>query len=327
MPKPKKRTIYLFILALVTLYIVIEIIPVLTGALTRTEVLRYGDLKVEEQVVCYIVRDETVYAAPSSGNLKFKVEEGALIKRSSKVLDFTKTDEGEKNQTSKYQKIMSRLGDGLVVDNHFTAAIRGIFSTYIDGYEAVFTPKKMAKLTYKEVSKMSIKELDVARTTTQKGEPIYKISDNAIWYMIFWIEKGEVSKYETGDSVTVSLPDGDVKATISKLVTDEDHFMVILKTNRYYKGFASERKVEADVLLVNQSGLLVSNSALTTKDGTVGVYIKNTLGEYEFKPVRTIATDGKHTIVQQEVYYNDKGLPVETVRVYDEVLKNPEANK
>jgi len=77
---------------------------------------------------------------------------------------------------------------------------------------------------------------------------------------------------------------------------------------------------------VDQRGLLISNSSLTTKDGVVGAYVKDTIGEFHFKPVRTIATDGRKTLVLEGIYYDENGQPVETVNVYDEVLKKPEAN-
>jgi putative membrane fusion protein len=332
MPKPKKRTIYIFVIALVTLYVVIEIIPFLTGAFTRTEILSYGQIKVEQEVVCYLVRSETVYSAPASGSLKYKFEEGSLIKRGAKVLTFDKDPSGDSGEedllkNSEYKEIIARLGDKLVTDSNSTAASRGIFSTYIDGYEAVFTPDGMEQMKYEDVSGVSMKPTDVLRATTLRGEPIYKIADNSSWHMIFWIDNHEAGKFEVGNNVTVALPDGDVKAAISKLVADEDKFMVVLTTNRYYKSFASQRKVEATVMMVDQRGLLVSNSSLTTKDGIVGVYIKNTIGEFVFKPVRTVATDGEKTLVLEDVYYDEKGQPIETVNVYDEVLKKPEANQ
>jgi len=332
MPKPKKRTIYIFVIALVALYVVIEIIPFITGAFTRTEILSYGQIKVEQEVVCYLVRSETVYSAPASGDLKYKFEEGSLIKRGAKVLTFDQTDasddeDGDPLKNSDYKEIIARLGESMVTDTQFTAAKRGIFSTYIDGFEAIFTPDRMEKLKYEDVSGMSVKENDVLRTNALKGEPIYKISDNTKWHMIFWIENNEAGKYEVGTTVTVSLPNGDVKAEISKLVADEDRFMVILTTNRYYKKFASQRKVQAKVKMVDQRGLLVSNGSLTTKDGVVGVYIKNTIGDFIFKPVRTVATDGQKTLVLEDVYYDEEGQPIETVNVYDEVLKKPEANQ
>lgn len=333
MPKPKKRTIYIFIIALVTLYVVIEIVPFLTGALTRTEILKYGELKVEQEVVCYLVRNETVYGAPDSGDVKYKFEEGSLIKKGVSVLTFSKdskiTGEEETDllKKSDFKTITEKLADDLVIDQSFTAAARGIISTRVDGYEAIFTENTIEGLTYQEVSGMSIETQDVARNYALKGEPLYKIADNSSWFMIFWVKKNEAAKYQVDQSVTVTLPDGDVRATVNKLVADEDQVMVILQTNRYYKSFASQRKVQATVLMVNQRGLLISNSSITTKDDITGVYIENTIGDFVFKPIRTIATDGEKTLVLEDVYYDEEGQPVETVNVYDEVLKKPEAGQ
>lgn len=332
MPKPKKRTIYIFLIALVTLYIVIEIVPFLTGALTRTEILSYGQLTVEQEVVCYIVRDETVYSAPASGNLKFKFEEGELIKKGSTVLSFDKdsaqeSEEEDPLKDSDYKELIERLGSSMVEEISFAAASRGIFSTHVDGYEAVFTPDRLKDLTRRDVDGMSIQGMDVLRKHAIKGEPVYKITDSTVWYMVFWVKKDESGKFIEDASVTVKLSDGEVKATVDQLAVEEDQVKVILKTNRYYKSFASTRKTQATVLMIDQRGLLVSNSSLTTKDGATGVYIKNTIGEYVFKPVRAIATDGEKTLVLEDVYYDDEGQPVDTVNVYDEVLKKPEANQ
>jgi putative membrane fusion protein len=333
MPKPKKRTIYIFIIALITLYVVIEIGPFLTGALTKTEILKYGEIKVEQDVVCYLVRNETVFSAPNSGDIKYKFEEGSLVKKGVTVLTFskdsviTKEEETELIKKSNFKTITDRLGSNLVVDQSFVAVSRGIFSTNVDGYEAIFTAEAIEDLTYEDVSGMSIETQDVARNYALKGEPLYKISDNSNWYMIFWIDSNEAEKYQVDATITVTLPDGDVLATVHKIIEDEDRFMVILKTNRYYKSFANERKVQASILLVNQRGLLISNVSLTTKDGIPGVYVKNTIGDYVFKPIRTISTDGEKTLVLEDIYYDEEGQPVDTVNVYDEVLKKPEANQ
>lgn len=333
MPKPKKRTIYIFIIALVTLYVVIEIVPFLTGALTGTEVLKYGELKIEQEVVCYIVRNETVFGAPETGDVKYKFEEGTLVKKGAKVLTFTKDssitkeEETELQKKSNFKTLISRLGNNLIADQNFTAVIRGVFSTNVDGYEGTFTPSRIEELNYQEVSGMSIKSQDVAQKYALQGEPLYKISDNSIWYMVFWVKNDEAAKYQTNAAVTVSLPDGNVLATVDRLVADEEKVMIVLKTNRYYKGFASQRKVQANIMMVDQRGLLVSNDSITTKEGVTGVYIKNTIGDYVFKPIRTIATDGNKTLVLEDVYYDEEGQPVDTVNVYDEVLKKPEANQ
>ena len=86
MPKLRKKTIYTFILVVVALYVVIAVIPAVTGKLTRTEAVTYGELKVSDDVTCYIVRDETVYLAKSAGTMSFKVKEGELVKRGAEVM-------------------------------------------------------------------------------------------------------------------------------------------------------------------------------------------------------------------------------------------------
>lgn len=325
MPRPKKITISLFLIALVALYVVIEIIPMLSGALTGTETLTYGDLRVSESVECYLVRSETVYGAPSDGIADYKASEGDLVKRGSTVMAFD-ASAGDGDQESEYRDYMERLGNSLLTGNPETAQMRGVFSTYIDGYERLFAPDALEDLTYEAVRRLSIKGTDVARKRALEGEPLYKISDNRSWYLVFWTDPDAAQRYESGAKVTAILPQGQIAATVYGLSEEGDRVKVILRSNRYYAGFAKERILEGEIVTIDQRGLLVGNHCLTTKDGVVGVYVKDTIGEYHFKPVRTIATDGKQTLVLEGVYYDENGQPVETVNVYDEVLKKPEAN-
>jgi len=335
MPKLTKKIIFIYLLILVALYLVIAVIPSLTGALTRTEVIEYGELKVSDKVKCYIVRDETVYAASENGTMKFSAEEGQQVKRGTKVLAFTEESNTSKNtkskdkteNSSKYEGIVDSLGDSIVPDSSYVSQRKGTFSFYIDGYENYFTPKNMKSLSQTKISEMTTQPKNVKRKTAVKGDPIYKISDNSKWYIACWIEETDVSKYEIGNSVTVELPKGDVKATINNIIEDGNQWLLILKTNRYYEGYTNIREAEGSLVTTDQEGLLISNRCITTKKNKVGVYVKNTSGDYNFKPIQALATDGKKTLVSEGTYYNDKGESVDTVEGYDEVLKNPDSDK
>ena len=79
--------VYLFIIALLTLSAIIYILPALTGVLTKTSVVEYGNLQVVDNVTCYFVRDEKVYSADSSGTIQYYYEEGALVRKGSKILE------------------------------------------------------------------------------------------------------------------------------------------------------------------------------------------------------------------------------------------------
>mgnify|MGYP000966106603 CR=1 FL=1 len=108
MPKPKKRTISVFILAAIALYIVIGVIPTLTGALTRTEILEYGDLKARHEIKCWIIRSETVYSVASSGIVEYKSDEGTLLRKGAKVLEFTPvTEEKEEDFVENFFQLIA----------------------------------------------------------------------------------------------------------------------------------------------------------------------------------------------------------------------------
>jgi hypothetical protein len=52
--------------------------------------------------------------------------------------------------------------------------------------------------------------------------------------------------------------------------------------------------------------------------------VKDKSGEYVFKPVKIITSDGEWSLVEVSYFYTDDGATkVETVNIYDEILKKP----
>ena len=73
-------------------------------------------------------------------------------------------------------------------------------------------------------------------------------------------------------------------------------------------------------------GIIIDNKYLTTKDGKTGVYVVQTTGDPKFVQIKALGTDGEKTVVSENTFYDEEGQMVETVKVYDEILKNPEAD-
>ena len=329
MPKLKKSTIIIFILAVIVMYVLVEVLPRVGGALASTEVIEYGKLRVSDEVTGYIVRSETVYSAAETGSVKVFTDEGTLVKKGSKLMDFKKApekadqvkEESDKG-TSEYKDIIKRLGDALVPDKNQKSGRKGIFSLYIDGFEGAFTPKTINELDESDFSQADQPPESLKRENVTKGDPIYKIADNSKWYIVFWIDEEDISKYEKGKTVSVRPDDGKFDATVDNIKSDNGQWKVILRTNRYYKGFMKHRILETKIVTTDSEGLLVSNDCLTTKNKKVGCYVKNTAGDYVFKEVQTLGTDGKKTLVTEKEFFDKKGKAVKTVRAYDEVKRN-----
>ena len=329
MARLSKKTIVIFILLVVALYVVIEVVPSVTGALTGTETLEYGELKVSVPVNGWIVRDETVYNASKDGKMKGFADEGTLVKRGSKVVDFTVTDDGEEIDTNgdeagaKYKGIRERLGDDLIADKNQKAQRKGIFSCYIDGYENLLTPGNVKKLTTTDVNGIDDQPKDLKREKARAGEPIYKIADNSSWLMLFWIDDKDVGKFEKGNPVKIAFEDDVIEAKVNSVDQDAKRWRVSVSTSRYYKDLMKLRSAKVEIVTTDREGLLISNKCLTTKDGKVGCYVKTTTGEYIFREVQTLATDGAKTLVTETQFFDKDGQVVDTVKAYDEVLTNP----
>ena len=318
----KKIIAGLFVLSLIVLYVIIYAVPNVTGALTQTEILQYGNLKTTDNVNCYFVRNEKVYGAVRAGSINYYVGDAVHVKKGTRILDIAYFAQSPESEESEYAGITARLGDDVILLADFISEFNGITSYFIDGYEYYFTPDTMNGLRYDEVSELGIAPENVVRDSTAKGEPLYKICDNREWYVVCWVDAGSVSKYNRGKSVTIELPLGDVKATIMDIVEDGDKWLITLRTNRYYEEFARVRMAPATVVTSNYSGIIVRNESIAAKDGQIGVYIKTKNGTYVFKPVKTITTDGQNSLVEVSYYY-ENGNRVDTVNIYDEVLKAP----
>lgn len=327
MPKLKRKTIIIFILVVIALYVITEVIPPLTGALASTEVLEYGKLKVSSVEDCWIVRDETVYKADRTGDIKISAGEGTLIKKGARILEYKdqKEENAEKKKgSSAYKDLIDRLGDAMVAEKDGKSDRKGLFTYYVDGYEGFLTPDKLKKLKENEMMSISGVPESLERTSADAGDPIYKIADNSLWYLVCWIDEGDIARFEKDKLVKVKMPEGTIEAKVYYLRQDGEKWLLILSTNRYYKDYLKVRKVESEIISTDMEGLLISNDCLIMKGKTVGCYVKTPAGDYVFKEVQTLATDGSKTLVSEVEFFDEKGKPVSTVKAYDEVKRDPE---
>ena len=320
-PKKKNRFIYLYILIVVVLCFVIYLLPKLSDTMTKTVIAEYGTMELSDEVQCYAARNEKVYVAGSSGETKYLVDEGEKVRKGTRVLKVTGAGSGE--PADKYSSVLERLGRSVRNSESYITATNGVISYFIDGYESMFTYKKIKKMTIDQVKDIQNDYMDLSRQTVRRGEPVYKLYKNEKWYMVFWIDEDSAPDYEEGRTVTVRLKDGEIEAEILSIVQQEDKFRIILSSNRYYKSLAELRTETATVITHTCSGLIVDNSCITEEGGQKGVYVRNTAGEYTFKPVQILLQGKKESVLTAGQYYDNDGKTVSTIEVYDELLRNP----
>ncbi|MDR2133374.1 MAG: hypothetical protein LBP30_08580 [Clostridiales Family XIII bacterium] len=337
----KRAIVVAFLLAVAGLYVVIFFIPDVKGVLRKTAVLEYGNLAISDEVTAYLVRDETVYMAARTGEIRYYVGEGVKVRKDVKLLDIiggsvpdapesASENDGEAGEkASEMAALISRIGENGVVLEQNTAGQSGVVSYYIDGYESLFSFENLPSLTREKAADAGESVVNVTRHDgyVTRGEPIYKLLDNTQWYMVFWLDKdsGAIVNYKSGETVTAHMPGGEVIGRIEDVVDRDEAWMVVLGFDRHYEDMARLRSANATVVVADYRGLLVDNeSIVASPDGAVGVYAKQRSGDFKFVPVNVVRSDGARSIVSMSSFTNSDGKRVETVNIYEEILRDPE---
>ncbi len=320
-----KRIIAIYIGLLLLLYFIVFIVPKITDIFDTTQILENGNLEVSCEANGYLIKEEAVCIAAKTGDIKYKVNSGTVVKKGSEISKI-KADDVDKDREVKstFKDYLDRLKDYDLLVTTNEAPVSGIFSTTIDGYEKYFSVKNLDKITKEEAEKNLGKQLELERNSVRKGEPIYKISNDDYWYLLTWIDKEESKKFNEGEKVRIELPKSTVDAKVYSIKKEGDAYKAVFLLNAYYEDFVSERKVPMTIIQSDTVGLIVDNDCIIEKDGQKGVYVKTKDGDVYFRPIKIKITDGNQSVIYDSIYVNDKYEQVETVYAYQEVLRHPQ---
>lgn len=322
--KKTKKAICIYAAALIILYLVIYILPKVTDVFETTQVLEPGNIKLAYDTTGYFIKEESVGIAADTGDIEYLVEVGAAIKRGHELVS-VKRDKDAGDKTPRFGEYTERLKgyDGLY--KTYDAPVSGIFSLTVDGYEDYLTPEMMDKVKKDTVEDLSYNIAELERKSVIKGEPIYKVTWDDYWYILCWVDKKTAETYTEGRTVTLELPEGNVRAKIQSIKKEKDSndYRIIFYLNVYYEALAESRAEDMSIVTSDNEGLIVDNKCIIEKEGQKGVYVVDKNGDYHFTPIKVIAYDDKQSVIEDVTFYDEEGYQVYTVDVYDEVLKNP----
>lgn len=322
MNKIKNKPIRYFIISILLLGVIIYIFPKIISLFEASYTLEYGELKLTDEAEACIVRDEKVYFAENGGRANYYINEGTLVRSGTTVMDFTESSEEEASE--EYNEIKQNIGKNIITTNDFVTQNVGIVSYFADGYEGKLTPETLNKISYEAFSDIKkSKVIDLNRNIVAKGEPAYKVVDRTKWYLVCFMDAKSIDRYKKGQNLQVEFEDDYIEATVLDVEKKDGKLRVILETNYYYDQFNQKRTDDVVLTTYDEKGLIINNSSITEKKKQKGVYVRNKTGEYNFVPVQVYLTDGKKSLVADTFYYDSKGKMVDTVEIYDEILKKP----
>ncbi|MBR2547743.1 MAG: HlyD family efflux transporter periplasmic adaptor subunit [Eubacterium sp.] len=351
----KSPVVILFIVAAV-LYVIIYILPQVTGVLRSSYTAEYGELKTFDKVEGYFVRSEYVYFSELTGTANRYIDENKLVRKGTRIMevkagsaapeDRSQADgadaEGSEDVESgndvkaldtsnkglaQYSEIRKNVkGKHKINTDDFVTAQEGILTYHADGNESRITPGNMEKKDKAFFQKLkNSSDLELNNDIIAETDPVFKIVDRAAWYIVCYIPREHESRYAVGSSVRVLINDEKtITGTVQSITDERREKRLTIKTNNWYEHFATLRKADIEVITSDVMGLIISNTSIVERKGQKGVYVRQKTGKYKFVPINIIATDGTDSAISPSQYRNAEGDTVTTVRSYDDILRRPD---
>jgi putative membrane fusion protein len=316
----------LFVAAAVGLYILIYVIPGAQGKLMKTSVLEYGDLPVTDKAEMILVRDETLYKAAQSGAVSYKNEEGTKVRKGVKIISID-PGAGPTATSAAIEDVRSAAGEDAETSENGNAAFTAVVSYFADGYEKQITPERISEMDKTLIGTLPHDGADIKRKRTEAGDPVFKLTDNNLWFMVYWLDgsSGTRVNYDTGNTVKVDFGTTIVSATVEDIRTQGENFMIVLRSDIYYKELTQHRIVDAEVIFAEYKGLICENSSIVARGKQPGIFVKQRSGSFKWVPVKIKKTVSDRCTLAVGTYYDDDGKAVVTVNYYDEVLTDPDS--
>lgn len=219
---------------------------------------------------------------------------------------------------------------GAVTNNTFhqlTSNIPGIVVYYVDGYETVNTENFTADM---------FDESAYNKTSTQKnlninaGDPVYKLIQSEYWNIVFPIKQELANELADDDTLQLCFVNDDKTAYATYTISQKDgqNYLILTMSNSMIR-YAKERYIEVELLLNEETGLKIPNSAITEKEFfTVPVEYFMKGGDSDSEGLLVQSTDEKGNSITEfvapTIYYETEEyyyIDSEDVSADDKILK------
>ena len=304
--------------------IVVYLFPQVRGILTSTYIAEQGEISLSEDVTGYILRDETVYTAAAPSDIKRLAEEGTLYPANTQAVELSPGGIANTENENQFKAVLSLLGDAVKPSADGMVSDAGYISYSIDGYEDRLNPKNIQDIKMSEYEGINVGlKTNAAKGQCTIGDPLFKITRNGKWYLVFFVDIDNTFRYEEGDTVEITIGDVTETAYISEVTEGVHVSRVVLKCGFFYKNCLKDRKIDATVTTASARGLKLETKSIVERDGKKGVLVKDKLGNYTFTRIALKADNGKECIAYQDLFMDDEGNFVETIGIYDEIVTRP----
>ena len=315
--KPMNFNIGVIIFVIIFIYLVFNVFSYLTETHISVYEVEQGTIAVNNVYNGLILRDEKIINSDYSGAVNYYVKEGSKVAYGDLVCSVYQVYSFKDNVNASLSEALSVNALNDISDyvasaennNTFHKVITdvpGIVTYYTDGFENVtvdnFTAAMFDESSY---SKNDLK----TNPAIQAGSPEYKLIDSEYWNIIVPVPDATAESLKDDDTIKIRfLKDAKEAYAAYSIVGRDGQQYLILSLKSAMVRYASERYVEIELLLSEETGLKIPNSAITGKEFytvPISFFLKGGDSSDEGILVERTDKDGKSTteFVTPTIYY------------------------
>lgn len=166
--------------------------------------------------------------------------------------------------------------------------ISGVFTTYLDGLEETLSPDSAELYTAEYLMSLEAGDReDKSSVSVNAGDPVCKIMNNHLWYVMLPVPTEKISKVEENTAVQVrfkNMADEQVNGVINYIGDSDENGMsvIMVKFSVYFEGAFSYREADVDLIFEDYTGYKVPIQAIyTDEDGNYSVI--GEIGKTQYK--------------------------------------------
>ena len=112
--KFKKFMVSLFIISVISLFILIYFVPNIGETFQRTRIVTYDSIQILDHIECYIIRDEAVVFSSVEGTIHYNISEGERVRKDTEILrvDMRNIDPSAENKLEVINQRIERIKNG-----------------------------------------------------------------------------------------------------------------------------------------------------------------------------------------------------------------------
>jgi len=227
-----------------------------------------------------------------------------------------------------FENLLWEAGSDSVVSEGGVSPWTAIVSYSGDGWEKKVTPDNIMELSKSIFDEAPGEAVDLKREWAREGEPVYRITNNNLWRVAFWIEDADktiLDKYKPGRKVTLDLGTTKVRAAVEAAEPRGRDLFVVIRSDMYYRDLDKYRTRELSVVFSEVRGAVIEKQSVKLKSGKTGVYVRQQGGSFKWVPVKVVKESGGRYLVEETSFTDAEGKQTPTIKYYDEIMSSPAA--